>query len=561
MNRAMANINRALTACCLAVVVLGSGCGLRDSDGLTWVRTIGADGGTLFSDEVEVVVPPGAVDRPTVFSIRKAPFAPTGHVGNAYTLDSQGRPYMTHVTVTFYVSRDAVPDPEEFARLVPAAAAADAWIPIEESSSDSDNWTVSAQVLHADVLGIVPKIGCAEKDCDDGDECTVDSCSMGECVHDPVANCPPDPCLDKDCDDGDACTVDSCSVGECVHDPVANCPPDPCLDKDCEDGDECTVDSCSMGECVHDPLANCPLDPCVEMNCDDGDPCTADLCQDGVCVHPSLATPEVCDGFDNDCNGIVDDGFVDSDSDTLADCQDPDDDNDGTNDGEDLCPGLPDPSQSDLDADGDGDPCDPDDDNDGDPDVSDCAPADPDTGHSVAEICDGLDNDCDGIVDEECTCVPDCDGRVCGSDGCGWICGYCEKGQMCGGAGQCIPADPAWCATEAYSFTAADPAGACCPGLSAVPLCAADFAAQCQGECCHDCLCFVTDGWLCVQDGDGWCGFGENPCNSDECDPCEFNGDSDGDGAFGNGDNCPLVFNPDQADTDLDGTGDSCDPD
>ena len=37
--------------------------------------------------------------------------------------------------------------------------------------------------------------------------------------------------------------------------------------------------------------------------------------------------------------------------------------------------------------------------------------------------------------------------------------------------------------------------------------------------------------------------------------------DSDGDGVFDGEDNCPLVPNPDQTDTDGDGLGDACDPD
>src|SRR5207253_2237564 len=47
---------------------------------------------------------------------------------------------------------------------------------------------------------------------------------------------------------------------------------------------------------------------------------------------------EVCDGIDNDCDGGVDEGFPDTDRDGLADCIDPDDDNDCVLDGADNCP-------------------------------------------------------------------------------------------------------------------------------------------------------------------------------------------------------------------------------
>ena len=52
-------------------------------------------------------------------------------------------------------------------------------------------------------------------------------------------------------------------------------------------------------------------------------------------VGPAL---EVCDGLDNNCDTLVDDGFPDTDSDLLADCVDPDDDNDGALDAGDCAP-------------------------------------------------------------------------------------------------------------------------------------------------------------------------------------------------------------------------------
>ena len=65
------------------------------------------------------------------------------------------------------------------------------------------------------------------------------------------------------CDDGNPCTVDSCSPEGCVHAPV-----------NCDDGNPCTVDSCSPEGCVHAPV-----------NCDDGNPCTIDQCSPNGCVH------------------------------------------------------------------------------------------------------------------------------------------------------------------------------------------------------------------------------------------------------------------------------------
>ncbi|MDD5094246.1 MAG: MopE-related protein [Dehalococcoidia bacterium] len=60
-------------------------------------------------------------------------------------------------------------------------------------------------------------------------------------------------------------------------------------------------------------------------------------CDDGKsAVHPGAE--ESCDGIDNNCNGQKDEGFTDTDADGLADCVDPDDDNDGVNDSTDCAP-------------------------------------------------------------------------------------------------------------------------------------------------------------------------------------------------------------------------------
>ena len=61
-------------------------------------------------------------------------------------------------------------------------------------------------------------------------------------------------------------------------------------------------------------------------------------------------------------------------------------------------PKMPPP---DFDRDGRADPQDPDDDNDGVPDEADCGAKEPKQGRGHVEVCDDLDNDCDGLVDEE----------------------------------------------------------------------------------------------------------------------------------------------------------------
>lgn len=83
-----------------------------------------------------------------------------------------------------------------------------------------------------------------------------------------------------------------------------------------------------------------------------------------VCVG-NMPTGEVCNGVDDDCDGVVDNGEPDFDEDGIADCVDTDDDNDGT-----------------LDSD-------------------DCKPYDADIGLLATETCDGVDNNCNGLIDEE----------------------------------------------------------------------------------------------------------------------------------------------------------------
>ncbi|MHA1741943.1 MAG: MopE-related protein [Candidatus Thorarchaeota archaeon] len=119
----------------------------------------------------------------------------------------------------------------------------------------------------------------------------------------------------------------------------------------------------------------------------------------GPCDAPEPAE-ETCNGVDDDCDGVIDETYPDTDKDGLADCVDEDDDNDGVPDGLDNCILDYNPSQFDYDKDGMGNECDEDDDNDGDPDEIDCDPLDGSAFHGAKEVCDGVDNNCNGQVDE-----------------------------------------------------------------------------------------------------------------------------------------------------------------
>lgn len=114
-------------------------------------------------------------------------------------------------------------------------------------------------------------------------------------------------------------------------------PGDPTPDTDCDGvDDDCngspddggfvpSATTCGVGACAATGVSACPAPGMLVDSCTPGAP-----------------SPEVCDGLDNDCNGLVDDGgLLDSDGDTL--CDDPRVGSEPAT-GTDPCPYHPDPT-------------------------------------------------------------------------------------------------------------------------------------------------------------------------------------------------------------------------
>ncbi len=99
-------------------------------------------------------------------------------------------------------------------------------------------------------------------------------------------------------------------------------------------------------------------------------------CDDSIAdVNPGAS--EICDGLDNDCNGLVDDGLA-----TSTYYLDADGDGYGTDASTTVGCAAPDGFADNAD---------------------DCSDANAVIHPGAAELCDGIDNNCNGIVDEGCT--------------------------------------------------------------------------------------------------------------------------------------------------------------
>jgi hypothetical protein len=190
------------------------------------------------------------------------------------------------------------------------------------------------------------------------------------------------------------------------------------------------------------------------------------------------------------------------------------------------------------------------------PAQGDCDDADPARHPGAAEICDCIDNDCDGTIDRpDCTGFDhDGDGVECGLDNCPFVANPNQSDFDNDGVGDacdnCIRV-----ANANQADADADGAGDLCDNCPATANASqADADADGRGDACDNCP-NTANASQADADGDGL---------GDVCDNCPVannatQADADFDGIGDLCDNCTAVANPAQLDADADGYGDACD--
>ncbi|MBI5500601.1 MAG: pre-peptidase C-terminal domain-containing protein [Deltaproteobacteria bacterium] len=329
------------------------------------------------------------------------------------------------------------------------------------------------------------------EECDDGgdnsdtlpDACRTDcrNAHCGDAVTDSGEGCDDGNTVDSD-DCRNDCSLPTCGDGEVQG------------GEDCDDGNTIDTDDC--------------LSTCVDASCGDGvvwtgreecdgtasDPCTttcgtagARECLDCAFGADCVPPAETCNGADDDCDLLLDDGFP---------CV-----RGGTTSCTTACGTVGSGTCTDSCAVPTGGAC--------------VAPA---------ETCNGADDDCDGSTDEGLPCVPGATvacTTACGTAGTGTCTAACE---LPTGAA-CTPPAESCNGIDDDCDGGCDDGFACCLGATAscttscgtagTGICAAGCALPGAGSCtppaeaCNaaddDCDTFVDDGFPCVQGTTGGC--------------------------------------------------------
>jgi hypothetical protein len=386
--------------------------------------------------------------------------------------------------------------------------------------------------------------------CSDLSACSgPDSCQGGHCVG-----------MQLDCDDGLACTNDFCDPMDQTGDPCRH------FAKTCFDSDGCTTDACEEpGGCTFAPIPGC-------MDSDhDGWRDEEDCEPFNPMVNPGAS--EMCNGRDDDCDGNVDNGLAQPTSCGMGACSAP-----GTRDcvdgsWQEFCePGQPQAE----DCNGIDDDCD------GMADegldgwswcglgacrsqgprhcmggtwLDMCSPRAP-----SPETCDGVDNDCDGETDEGvCPCqdAGECIARPCQDAAC--VAGFCAWTNQADGTG-CDDLNPCTLDDACLSGACQGAARDCEDGLACtVDYCstgtggdpcvhmarACDDANVCSADSCAEpdgcvftpipgCVDSDHDGWRDEEDCEPYNPM-VNPGRAEQCDSL----DNDCNGVTDDGDFCP----------------------
>jgi len=284
-------------------------------------------------------------------------------------------------------------------------------------------------------------------------------------------------------------------------------------------------------------------------------------------LHTIVATGTTSDGRTATASALVDV--------QVPECS-LDNDLDGINDCDDLCPEAFDPAQTDTDGDGAGDACDGDDDNDSYADGSDNCPLlandqRNDDEDSLGDACD-TDDDNDTVADTTDNCPFAANADQTNSDGAsdgGDVCDDDDDNDMIGDDDDNCPVDSNFsqddddddgegdvCDADDDGDDVTDGADNC-PRVSNMSQANNDLDSL--GDACD--VDDDNDGVLDLVDN---CPFGANPAQEDgdrdgQGDACD--GDDDNDGNLDLQDNCPLAPNPQQEDNDADQRGDVCDRD